>query len=399
MPNIQLSLTEHGHKLILQQGVFTTFRKFSVTDDGNRYDITEQPNLEEKFNGGLRTLITLAPTCGFASTKSIQLEPPSEKEIKMSTRELEWEVARLDDCTETYVASNPKIVINLRTWFNYLKTKIGPDNYNYNDRLQLSLTDNIRAYEKTLDPSTYEYKQTGSFDNLNISYLLDSDKSVKNYKQLNTYLMTTTNGNNVLKTSTNDKFWSPFLMVADTEEGQNGGGDNWKMSMSVVEWGYVGLTKESTSTVYRRGNFYTITDIESMSQDDINDKFKSLRPACVTSKTNSNSDLFILEDLVGTYREGVDMLPTYTQRFKNSEGQYLIDNLISKSIKFIKTHFKQNETTPGLYEESINLKINNRSINGNVYNDKQIVGGNIEFHLKWDDSSTDDNYDNIVTWI
>ena len=46
------------------------------------------------------------------------------------------------------------------------------------------------------------------------------------------------------------------------------------------------------------------------------------------------------------------------------------------------------------------MEINNITVNGFTYtDDSQIVGGNIEIILQWDNSSTDTDYDNIVTWI
>ena len=122
------------------------------------------------------------------------------------------------------------------------------------------------------------------------------------------------------------------------------------MSLNVASWGYAGILANSTDTTFRKNNFYTLSQIENMTADEVNNKFRSLRPAAITSKTNSNNDIYVLEDLVGTYAEGADMLPTYTQRFKNSNGDYLSRGLINKAVNFIQTNFTESTTTPGLYE-------------------------------------------------
>ena len=394
-----LSLTKYGHESILRQGVFNTFTKFSITDDGNRYDLEAEADLSTKVSGGLRTLVTLVPTCGNASSKPINKKKPTTEESKKVNEQLSWDISRLDDCTTTYTSSNAKIVVNLKTWFNYLQSLEGPENYNYEDRLQLSLIDNVRATEKILNPSTYNYDKLSSFDNLEISYRMDSEESLNNYKGLNSNIVVIENGSKVVSTSTNQKFWSPMYLVSDTEQGQAGSGDNWKMSLGVISWGYVGLTTDSKETTFRKTNFYSINEIESMSRDEINEKFKSLRPAAITSKTNSNNDVYVLEDLVGTYSEGVDMLPTYTQRYVNSNGEYLSTGLVNKSVKFIKTNFVQSKTTPGFYEKKIKMRVNNKVVNNTEFGEKNTVGGTIEIILQWDDSSTNTDYDSIVTWI
>lgn len=399
MPNIKLTLTEGGHKSILQKGVFETFKNFSVTDDGTRYDITEPANLSYRYTGGLRDLVTASPTCTYASSKPLSKTVPTEQERIQSTKKLEWEISRLDDCATTYTATNPVIEVNLRTWFNYLTTTIGTENYNYNNRLVLSLFDNIKAIEKQLNPATYTYDQVTTYNDLDMSYVLDTPKSCEDYKNINSYIMTVVDGKKVLSTTTNNRFWSPFLLTFDTEQGQAGGSDNLKMSLGVVSYGYAGILTNSTETTFRKNNFYSISEIESKSVDEINKQFKLLRPAVITSKSNSNSDLYVLEDLLGTYSEGTDMLPTYAQRYKNSDGQYLLQGLINKAVNYIQTSFTESTTTPGLYEQTIKMSINNSTVGGVMYNKQSTIGGNIELRLKWDDSSTDDNYDNVVSWI
>jgi hypothetical protein len=401
MPNFNITLTKQGHEAILRNGVYETFKKFSVTDDGNLYSVTETADLSIKANGGLRTLVTPAPTCEYATSKPISKVKPTTEEIKRSTEKLYWEIARLDDCATTYTATNAKILINLRTWFNYLNTKIGPTNYDYNDKLQLSLIDNIKGIEKVLNASTYEYDKIASYEDINMSYRMDTPESCDNYKNIQAYIMTIKDGRKTLTTSTKNRNWSPIILNADTMQNQNGFADKWKMSLSVLSHGYVALTKDSKQTTFSRNNFYKLSDIENMTQDQIVEKFKLLRPAVILSNNNSNSDLYTLTDLVGNYTEGVDMLPTYTQRYFNADGQPLITGLINKCVNFIRTSFTESTTTPGLFEQRIKMRIDNKKVSKKVYDEKSIVGGNIEFILQWDDNvlAQSSNYDDIVTWI
>lgn len=395
MAKIQLSLTELGHKLLLEQGSFKTFKKFSVSDDGVRYDVTEEANLTDRITGGLRTLVTSVPTCGYACSEFIDKEVDDTDDVNTK---FEWVMSKEDDCVDTLTSSNVKVDINIKTWFNYLSSKIGPSNYDYNNKLHIKLIENIKAVSKVLDPSDYSLNQIANYNNLNLSYIFENDKSKMDYENLNAYLMTTDRGKKKLKTSTDNKFWSPFLLVANTIQGQNGSSDDWVMSLSALEWGYAAIEKEDTNNVFRRSNFYTITQFESMSNDEINEKYKSVRPACITSKKRSNNDLFVLEDISGKFTEGVDMLPTYAQRFRNSDGVYLLESLINKSTNYIKTNFTPKEGEPNVFHKKINLRVNNKVFDGKKIEKNRFIGGNIEFNFIFDMDELDDNYDNIVKW-
>ena len=45
------------------------------------------------------------------------------------------------------------------------------------------------------------------------------------------------------------------------------------------------------------------------------------------------------------------------------------------------------------------MRVNNKVVNNTEFGEKNTVGGTIEIILQWDDSSTNTDYDSIVTWI
>ncbi len=398
MPQVQLSLTELGNKLLIQQGAAKTFKKFTVTDDGYRYDITETVDLTDKLQGGLRTLVTTAPVSEYATTKNISKTNLTAEELRQTNMKLEWEVS-LTDGTQNYSARNPKIHVNLKRWFNYLTSLIGEENYNYNNKMVLNLFDNISAITTELDPSTFTYVKKQTTNTLDIAYKLDTTTSTNNYSKLNAYLMTIKDGQKILQDNTQERFPSPFILAFDTEENVEGTGDTLKLTMTPITWGYVVKSVDDMTTTFYKSDFVSITSLESMKADDINKKYRIILPACITSYKNSNDTLFYLTDVNGSYTNSYDVLSTYTYRFKNSEGKTLIQSLIEKAQNFIQTNFI--EVTPGVYQNKMGLKINNNRLNGFTYPEQQVVGGNIEVILEWDtsDVTVPTNNNDAVSWL
>jgi len=396
MAKSQISLTTHGVETIYRNGVGKTFKNFSVTDDGNRYDINVGPDLEKKLTGGFRTLVTVASSCEMATTKPINKTKPTSEELKNETLKLEWEIGRLDCGGVSYTENNPIINVNLKTWFNYLTNTI--TNYNYDNRLMLTLTDNVQANQRELNSSTYLYETKNTVDDLNINYAFDTNKSMDGYVGMNAFLMSITNGVKTLINNTDTRFTSPFVFVADTDENQKGKSTNLMLSMTPKSWGYVvKLTGDKDST-FRMSDYLTITELESMSEQEINEKFRAVYPACITDGSTRNTSLFVLGDTSRTYAKGVDLLPTYTHRMFNSDGLSLMAKLIQISENYIQTNFVESTVTPGLFEQVINLKISNTNIHGDIYDDNSIDGGNIQVKLQWQSSGVDNDYDNAVIW-
>lgn len=394
MANTQVSLTTHGVKTIYQSGVGKAFKNFSITDDQKRYDINVEPDL--KRLGGSRTLVTVAANCDMATTKSINKRKPTATELKQETLKLEWVLGRLDCGGTSYEGNNPVITVNLKTWFNYLTDRI--TDYNYENKLMLTLTDSVKANLKELNPSNYIYETKNTIEDLSINYVFDTNTSRTNYSNINPYLMTVTSGVKTLINNTKNRFWSPMVLVADTQENGVGSGNDWKLSMSVVSWGYVGKISNDLSTTFTKSDFISIDALESMSESSINNTYRAIYPACITDNSNKTSSVFVLKDTSGTYAKGIDMLPTYTHRFFNSDGLSLMAKLIQISENFIQTNFTESTITPGLYEQQINFKVSNKNIKGVNYSDKMVDGGNVQIKFQWDSTETNNVYNDIVTW-
>jgi hypothetical protein len=212
--------------------------------------------------------------------------------------------------------------------------------------------------------------------------------------------MTVQSGSKLLKDTTKDsRHWSPFMLTFNTEDDMKlGSGDILTLSINPITFGYVVKLKNiSNDNVYRVSDFVKIETLESMTESEINEKYLSILPAARTSYTNSTQDLFILKDVTGTYSQGIDMLPTLAYRFFNADGMSLLESLINKSKNFIQTSFT--EVSTNVFEQTMKFKINNRSVNGVTYEDKQIIGGNINVILRYDSTNNVvPNYEDIVSW-
>lgn len=393
---VQLSLTKYGEELLLKQGASKAFQKFNVMDDGQRYDVTISPDLENTFDGGIRTLVTARPTCGMATTEPISKQKPTTLQNKQDKMQLSWEVEK-SDCGNPYTALNPNIKIHLKRWFNYLTSKLGDENYSFTDKMNLTVFNNIRAIQSELNSSTYKYEQISTFNNENISYILDTPKSCDNYLNFNAYLMKIQEGVKSLQDNTSRKRPSPFLLAFDTEQDQQGSGDILKLVMTPISAGYVVKLNGSKETTFFRGDFKSISDIEGMGEDEVNKMYKSIRPAFITSNNGSNDSLFYLTNLNGSFAEGTDVLPTYAYGFKNSAGKSLLQGLIEMAENSILTQF----TEIGLnqYQQVIGMNVVNDIVNGVQYSKKNIVGGNITVTLDYTSTDVIDDYDQIIEWI
>lgn len=396
-PRLQMSLTPYGNKLLLTQGVNKTFVKYTVNDSGQLYDVTATPDLTTTLPGGLRTLVSLQPTCGFASTKKIGKNKPTTEELQQSTTRLEWTIEKVD-CSNPYTANNPKIFVHLKRWFNYLESNEGDANYDYNNRLSVNLFDNVSAKISQLNASTLTYDQISSNNSLDISYVFDNSKSLNNYLDFNAYTMTVDQGVKKLVNNTKTRFTSPFILAFHSDNVKDGNSDVLKLTMN-PKYGYVVKAKDSKERTFYRSDFVSLETIESKTVDELNKMYKTIKPAVVISDTNANRDLFVFDDGPQKYTESIDTSASYTYQFKNSDNESLMSGLIRKGVNLIQYKFP--EISSGVYEQVINFKVDNTVVNKQTFNEQQIYGGFVEVILNYDstDTTVPTNIDSIVEWL
>jgi hypothetical protein len=392
---VQLTLTPAAIRSILERGYGQTFTHFSASDMKQAYDVTASVNLESQFPGGSRTIVTDQKVCRNANDKPLTKVTPSDKELSDSTKQLQWKIEN-SDCDVVYTGSNAKITVNLRTYINYLLNSIGTDNYNYNSSAQVTLIDNISATQLQFEPSTYTYDAVDTVTGLDIKYTFDSKESARNYTNSNAYYMSVNSGTKSLVNNTNQqKFWSPFILAATTPENQPGRGYEWKLGITPISYGYVGILSDDRRTEFKKSDYYTVSQIESMSPDELRKKFRTFLPAAITDNRNSNESLYIFGDFTGTYAGGVDNLQTMAYRFTNLNGKTLLEGITDKAINHILGTFTESE---GIYTREINLAINNKEANGYSYKSNQINGGNIDIILRYDSTETSTSYYDIVDY-
>jgi hypothetical protein len=394
---VQLMLTPAAVEKILQVGYGQTFTQFGVSDAKQVYDVTASVDLTTTFPGGTRKTVTDAPTCRNSNDKGITKITPTDKELSDSTLKLKWEISN-SDCDVAFTGANAKITVNLRTYFNYLLSTIGTDNYNYNNKSQVTLIDNISAKQQQFEPSTYLYEDVDTVSGLDIKYTFDSKTSANNYTKSNAYLMTVNSGTKSLLDNTKEqKFWSPLIVAATTPENRKGSGYEWILGLTPISYGYAGILADSRESTFKRSDFYTISQIESYSVDELNKKFKTIVPAAITDYRNTNSSLYIFNDFTGTYAGGVDNLQTMAYRFVSADGSgmTLLEGLVNKAINNIQATYVESS---GVYTREINYSINNTSVNGYSYESSQIDGGNIDLILTYDSTESSELYNDIVIY-
>jgi len=353
MSELRFSLTKEGHKSMLTKGVYNTFKNFSVSDKNKRYDIDVAPTLEDTFYGGTRTIVTDGK-CKMANTKAITKDAPSDEQKILDNSQLTFEISKLD-CGSSYTSANPKLKINLGEYFNYLLTTVGSDNYVYGNKLTVPIIDSIVAIQQELDASTYTYVEKNRINDLDLRYSFNEKESYGAYLSLNAYTMTLNDGSKILSDTTSSRFYSPFLLMADTEEGQAGSADKWKLSMTPITWGYTYIPQESTDKVFHKTNFLSISEMETIGIDEVNKKYSAVMPAAIISYSNNDRDMYVLNDINGNYVDSIDGLSSYAQRFTNLYNESLLEGLIIKSKNYILSNFE--EISTGIYQQKINLKV------------------------------------------
>ena len=392
---VRLTFTPEGINSIMRQGALNTIKAFSVTDDLLRYDVTGEWDGEPSYFGGTRQLRTTTPTCQYSTTGHITKFKQPDTELVKSQQELQWYV-ELNDCDKNLSALNPTITVDLDGYFNYLESLFGVENYNFNNKLDLYLFDNINAVVTQLDASTFTYNRISNSNYEKISYVLDSE-SCGTYSNFNTYQMTVQDGKKLLKDNSRTKNYSPLQLYFNTEDDKNGVGDMLKLTINPPEYGYVTKLKDNTDREFLPSDFVSIQTLESMTEDQIFEKYRLVVPAARTSRNNSKTDLYYLTDYTGTYAQGIDNLPTLAYRFFNSNGENLLGGLINKAKKFIQVSFT--ETSSGIYEQTMKFKVANKTVNGVSYMDKQIKGGYITVKLKFNiNNTTPALYNDIISW-
>ena len=393
MATTTIALTKLGTDMIYKNGVYNAFKSFNISDAGLRYDITPLPKLTQL--GGTRTLVTTTNVCKMSNTKSIEKIPQTKVENKQETEQLKWSISRLDCGGTSYEGSNPNITVNFATYFNYLTNTIG--NYNYENKGQIDLTDGISANINTLNPQTFGYDKINTVNDLNINYVFETKDSVNNYTNLMPFMMANERGAKTMLNTTTNRFPSYMTLVANTQENSVSKGANLKMGFVVNNWGYVTKNINDKSTTFNMSDFVSITTLEAMTELEIKANYRVVLPAARTDMSNKTSSLFPLKDLTGAYTSSVDNLSTLTDRFENSDGVSLMTKLIEMQRNYIRTNFK--ETTTGVYEQKINMRVTNNIIKGAKYSDDQIIGGNITINMVYDENGVNNVYDDIVTWL
>jgi len=392
-PQVRLTLTKTGNESILKNGIYQTFKLFGVTDQGYLYNVTKDPELEDGFVGGKREIVTNA-RCRTASAKPILKDKLNEQELLVENTRLLWEYELDDDCTTTtYVSSNPEITINLDEWFNYLSSLATNDNYSYSNKMVLPIFNNVTAIEQEVKASNYTWIEKNRRSDLKYRYQLTDNDSCSTFDSFNSVNMGIKDGKKVISDESSTKFPSPFLLMFNSSDNKKSSGDELKMTFSPFTYAYTYITKGSTDKNYNISRVLSITEMERLTTDQINNDYESVLPVALLGHKN-NADMYVLTDLNGNYTNSDDGSSTYLQRFENVNGVKLVDGLISKAKLFIKYNFTEDETNPNIYTKTMGFNITNNRVGDVIY--KNIVGGLCGIKFKYNASNTSGVWNNIL---
>ena len=385
---VTAQLTQAGLDQVYAQGVLSAIRQVSVTDK-LLYDVTVDPPFHTA--GGERKNVIQQTVCGGAGDKSISENELTESQTKTINQQITWGISNAS-CNKPFDSSNVDMTIHLDTYINYLTSTLGEENYDFNNRVNVTFIDGITANIQTFQPSDYTYKTTRKENNINVAYKL-TDTSVKNFTNSVTAMMSNDYGTKKLINNSRNKFPSNIMFGAMTNDDTNGKGNEWFLSMGPTNWGYCAGAKDSKNTVASKSNYYPLSTIDNMTSDEIVEKFSWVKPVALIGNANGSSGVYVFTDVTGEFSSGVDYHPTLAYQYVNIDGQSLLDGLITQ----LKTNITANytEVTPGVYENQVDLQIDNTIINGVDYSD-QVVGGNIRLKFSYDESAVvDSNYNNI----
>jgi hypothetical protein len=386
--------TAQGLESLTKYGAFNTLQQFTISDANQVYDVIPPADLTKGNPGGSRSIITQSK-CGKVNVQPISKQALTDDQSDLATKQLNLKIESIE-CDNTFSVSNLNCVVDLKTYLNYLTTI---SDYNFNNKAKVPIVDNVQATIQQLNPSTYNYDDVGSYDNLNVTYSFNDVDSMNNYKSFNSYLMKiNSDGTKTVNMTTEQRFGSPFSLFFHTDPNSPGKGENLILGMNPVTWGYGFISSSDPSTTHSITNFMTISQVEAMTPNQIDSAFKSLLPACKISTRAAEDDIYYLTDLNGSKQSSVDNTASMMYRFQNRNNEYLWEGLSRRAKTFIESNFVEDKTT-GIFSKQMSLKVSNTIVNGTQFDQQRIIGGEYNITFNYDPSETGSNYNDIVKLI
>jgi hypothetical protein len=392
---LRIALTTEAMKNVINKGIYDTLTQFSVSDKGQLYDVNAQADLVPTMAGGTNQITIMSPSCGNANDKSLEKDIQSAEVLKAEASKIKWEIGRTE-CVNPFTSANANVTINLKTYCNYLRTTLGTENFNYETTQKLTLIDSVIATIQTFQPADYSYAETQRYENIDFRYKFDSTTSASKFSEGITYLMTVNDGVKSLKTTTENKRWSPLMVYAKTEDKKVGSGNVWECGLQPISWGYCLIARGSKDNTFRKSNFFLSSVLDGLTQDQISEKYQRMVPAVILSHNNSSDSLYTFTDESGQYAGG-EIHSTYAYRFFNHNGESLLEGMINELETFIQATYTETGDATGVYESVMSFNIDNTKINNVDYGKQQVDGGRINLTFTWDESGTDNLHSQIIT--
>lgn len=385
---IVLSMTQHGLNKLTKNGMYNTFVQYTVGEDDYRYDVTETPKLDIIRPGGTKKLVTLQNICHFAEgPKPLSKDPIPQKEKDYQGGRVKW-VFENTDCDTNFEGNNIKVTYHLKRWENYLNTLLGKDNYKFENKMNLIGFNNVLAEVQEHDPSTYTYKTKKEVENIRFNYKFETQEDCDKYLALNSSTVVAKSGRRELVQNVATRRTSNLQLMFHSVDGKPGYFDNLIFTLVPANFGYVAKQTTDKTEGFNVGHFVDTKTIESMSQAQLNEKYRVILPACMAAPTSANADLFYFDDTDNAYGKSIDGLPTYAYQYVSAvDGSSLLERLLTKMKLKVQTLFTETGPATNVWEYGFKFKIDNKVVDNVTYErPNQRIGGHVEVNFVYDNS-------------
>lgn len=372
-----LKLTEDGVRNLMTNGAEKTFKFFTIGDMNTRYDVTAQNTyITELMNiTGSKLPFTMRKSCGDAIMTAAEVHPKTPEETERSSQQIKYSFYKEECSTGDFSKQNLDVTVNLHEWFAYLEGLVSVD-YSQNTPSSLTIFEGIDSVVEKLDIVNNLWYRVDSTEKFTSWFDFVSSVDRENYLKLSSRYILESKGTYTQVDKSFDRFYSPLVFGFGSRIVGNNyiEGSPMTLTLHPPHFGYV---------VDGNTTFVELNDLQEPS------KYKSITPA-VKINNNVNGIYYLKE--IKDYRTtdingfSASMIWGYTNRV----GQSLVSGLIELLKNSIE--FNYNETSLGVYELPVSLKLNTNLVGG------KIVGGRLNIVFKYDTNVTPTGlYNDIVT--
>jgi hypothetical protein len=343
-------LTEHGFKTLYKYGLEKHIVYYDIKDNGYVYGIDSNADILPEVTGS-HTQIT-STKCALAGYNGVYSKEPTVLEINNEISQAQIYFVN-ENCSEDgFELPNLNVNINLNPWF-YGTNGLSTLTYSTNmSGLVLDISDYLKVKIQKLNLTTQTYDTIDYVTELGISWYSDTEADDKNLFTVSPkYVSRDGNVKKMVDDSSKLRYSSPFQIFHASYSPQGSVIQNTGIKL--------GLLPDEVGYRVNGTTFLTCTEVETQSNP--SETYSEILPAFkVNLLNNNNTSLYTLNNT--TPYPTQKGLIGYALNASNSNGESLINGLITKAILFMKSNGIQKN---GVYTISMNMHaiVTNQKIN------------------------------------